>query len=167
MARSSGTKRTPSPARAGGQALKRKTLTTAEWHAAQGKGAKTGRMANTLAKALAKRYAKRWRFVDFLGPKRAESAGIVDIVAIRKDGRSPAVSGLMRLDLFEIILIQVKGGTARGPSPDDIKRLQLVGSIYNATAIVLFEWRSKRKTGYSVLDSRGDWNATTAEKLFG
>lgn len=167
MPRSSGAKRTPSPARADGQAVKRKTLTTAEWQAAQSKGAKTGRMANTLAKALAKRYSERWRFVDFLGPKHAESAGIVDIVAIRKDGRPPTVSGLKKLDLLEIILIQVKGGKAKGPSPDDIKRMQLVGRIYNATAIVLFEWRSERKTGYSVLDSRGGWEATTSKKLFG
>jgi hypothetical protein len=50
----------------------------------------TATMANTLAKALAARYERRWRFVDFLGPNGAESAGVVDIIAIRKDGRVPS-----------------------------------------------------------------------------
>lgn len=73
----------------------------------------TATMANTLVKALAKRYERRWQFVDFLGPKGAESAGVVDLIAIRKDGRAPTVPGLKRLDLFDMILIQVKGAAQK------------------------------------------------------
>jgi hypothetical protein len=138
---------------------------------------KTGKMANTLAKALAKRYAYRWQFVDFRGPGGQESAGIVDIVAIRKSGKRPANDGLKKLDLFDIILIQVKGGKADWPTDDDVKRLQLVRDEYKAQAIVLFEWK-KKKIGqkgvarFLELDDRvsppnDPWVATTTAKLFG
>ena len=124
-----------------------------EWQVAAQKAINTGRMANTLAKALATRYPKRWRFVDFLGPKGRESAGVVDIVAIRKDGRVPAIEGLKRLDLFDIVLIQVKGGSAPRPSADDIKRLKVISDRYHAKAIVLFEWQAKKKAGFHKLDA--------------
>jgi len=144
----------------------RKPKTKEEKQAAPQKAIHTGRMANTLAKALAKRYAKRWRFVDFLGPKGRESAGVVDIVAIRKDGRVPAIEGLKRLDLFDIVLIQVKGGSAPRPSADDIKRLKVVCDRYHAKGIVLFEWKAKKKTGFLKLDANDEWEASSAAELF-
>ena len=143
------------------------TKTTKEWQAAAVKAANTGKMANTLAKALAHRYAKRWRFVDFLGPKGRESAGIVDIVAIRKCGKPPTVAGLKGLDLFDIILIQVKGGSAPGPTAGDINRLRLVGNTYHAENIVLFQWQEKKKSAFQKLDAKGEWRDTTAAELFG
>jgi hypothetical protein len=127
----------------------------------------TGKMANTLAKALAKRYAHRWRFVDFRGPNGEESAGIVDIVAIRKSSTAPTIVGLKKLDLFDIILIQVKGGTAKGPTMEDIARLKLVSKQYDAKAIVLFSWKSKKIAEYRALNDNNEWVGTTAAKLFG
>ena len=111
----------------------------------------TATMANTLVRALAKRYERRCQFVDFLGPKGAESAGVVDLIAIRKDGRVPKVEGLKRFDLFDMILIQAKGGSAKSPMTEDKARLRKVSVHYGAGKIVLFEWSKKKKVGWSVL----------------
>ena len=128
----------------------------------------TGKMANTLAKALAKRYAYRWQFIDFRGPGGQESAGVVDIIAIRKSGIKPDIDGLKSLDLFDIILIQVKGGSAALPKEDDVNRLKLVKDHYHAHAVVLFEWNKKKQiTRFSELDDCDVWAETTATKLFG
>jgi hypothetical protein len=144
------------------------TKTSSEWAEIVAKARRTGKMANTLAKALANRYAYRWRFVDFRGPNGEESAGIVDIVAIRKSGKAPSIIGLKKLDLLDIIIIQVKGGTAKDPTADDIARLKLVGKQYNAQAIVLFTWSKEKKIAeFCALDGKNEWVATTAAKLFG
>ena len=45
-----------------------------------------------------------------------------------------------RGDLFEIILIQIKGGGARRPDKSEIKRLRDVAKHYNARDVVLAEW---------------------------
>ena len=128
----------------------------------------SGKMANTLAKALAKRYSYRWQFVDFLGPSGHESAGVVDIVAIRKSGKKPTISGLKSLDLFDIILIQVKGGSAGMPKADDVKRLKIVQEHYDAHEVVLFEWNKKKNlTRFSVLDTGGEWSEKSPAEIFG
>ena len=127
----------------------------------------TATMANTLAKALAKRFERRWQFVDFLGPKGAESAGVVDLIAIRKDGRTPAVRGLKRLDLFDIILIQVKGGSAKSPTAEDKARLRKVCAHYGAGKIVLFEWSKQKKVGWSVLGEGDEWREASIPEIFG
>ena len=124
-------------------------------------------MANILAKALAKRYERRWQFVDFLGPNGGESAGIVDLVAIRKDGRTPTISGLKRLDLFDLILIQVKGGSAKHPTSEDRERLQKVKSKYGASKIVLFEWSKAKKVGWATLDDGNEWQVASIPEIFG
>ena len=143
------------------------TKTTEEWRKIWVDVRKTGKMANTLAKALAKRYSKRWQFVDFLGPKGGESAGVVDIVAIRKCGKLPILPGLKRLDLFDIILMQVKGGSANDPTTEDVKRLKIVGKRYHAQNIVLFQWQKEKKVGFLVLDKKRKWKETSAAELFG
>ena len=43
----------------------------------------------------------------------------VDVIAIRKDTSQPVNRALKRGDLFDIILIQIKGGSARGPTQED------------------------------------------------
>jgi len=128
----------------------------------------TGKMANTLAKALAIRYAYRWQFIDFRGPGGQESAGVVDILAIRKSGKQPHIEGLKPLDLFDIIIMQVKGGSAGKPKEDDISRLKLVRDEYRAQAIVLYEW-NKRKglSKFSTWDDEGAWINKTSKELFG
>ena len=136
---------------------------------AAGKAIATWKMANTLAKALARRYSKRWQFVDFLGPKGRESAGIVDILAIRKSGKKPVVEGLKKLDLFEIMVIQVKGGNAPDPTAGEIARMRGVANHYHASQIVLFQWKKgiSVDTGYKVLNTQNEWEPISGNKLFG
>lgn len=101
-----------------------KPVKAPKWAEAARRAQMTGKMANTLAKALAKRYAYRWQFIDFLGPNKRESAGIVDILAIRKSSRTPLPEGLKKLDAFDLQIIQVKGGKALRPSPAEILRMR-------------------------------------------
>ena len=83
--------------------------------------------------------ARRWQLVGFPGPAGRESAGIVDLIAIRKD-HSKSNGKFKRGDLFEIILIQIKGGGARWPNAADVRRLRAVAKRYRARAVVLAEW---------------------------
>ena len=69
--------------------------------------------------------------MEFFGKDGGESRGIVDLLAIRKDHRSPP-TGLKRGDLFEIVLVQIKGGSARWPTRSDILRLRQVARHYHA-----------------------------------
>jgi len=82
---------------------------------------------------------RRWQLVGFPGPAGRESAGIVDLLAIRKNHAKPN-GEFKRGDLFEIILIQIKGGGARRPKIDDILRLRAVATHYKARDVVLAEW---------------------------
>jgi hypothetical protein len=81
----------------------------------------------------------RWQLVGFPGPAGRESTGIVDLLAIRKDHQKPKAP-FKRGDLFEIILIQIKGGGARRPDKSEIKRLRDVAKRYSARDVVLAEW---------------------------
>ena len=140
-----------------------------DWIAAAVKAAATGKMANTLAKALAKRYSDRWQFVDFLGPAGRESAGIVDILAIRKSGLNPDLDGLKKLDLFDIWIIQVKGGSAPDPKPEEVARMKLVQKHYHAKGLILFRWKKSNpsETGFCLLDEKDDWVKESPARLFG
>ena len=82
--------------------------------------------------------SRRWQLVGFPGPGGHESAGIVDLLAIRKNHNTPKPQ-FKRGDLFEIILIQIKGGGARRPDKKDIRRLNVVAKYYNARSVVLAE----------------------------
>ena len=85
---------------------------------------------------------RRWRLVGFPGPGGRESAGIVDLLAIRKNHTKPK-SPFKRGDLFEIILLQIKGGGAKRvkrPNRAEAKRLRDVAQYYNARSVVLAEW---------------------------
>jgi hypothetical protein len=71
-----------------------------------------------------------------------QSAGIVDLLAIRKNYKQ-ARNALKKGDLFEIIVIQVKGtGTTRPNKPKKVenRRLKAVAKYYNARSVVLAEW---------------------------
>lgn len=121
----------------------------------------TAKTATTLAKAHlireSRKHGGRWQWVDFPGPKGRESAGIVDILAIRKRW---AITGaeedevLKHLDVFDIMLIQVKGGKARMPTASDIARMERVADLYGINKVLLYQWNEKKKTetGYRVLD---------------
>ncbi len=81
-----------------------------------------------------------WHVTNFRGPNKAESRGIVDMLAVRRNHAEPALP-LKRGDLFEIVLIQTKDGKAKLPSAADRERLRKVGIQYKAKAILLSEWK--------------------------
>lgn len=56
----------------------------------------------------------------------SRAASSVDVLAIRRDMREPSDALLKRGDLFDVILIQIKGGGARAPTSDDCARLREV-----------------------------------------
>ena len=115
-----------------------------------------------------------WQMVEFSGPGGSESRGIVDLLTIRKDHHTP-VAGLKRGDLFEIVLVQIKGGSARWPSRNDILRLRQVARHYHARAVVLADWqRGSQPTLYKLtkrlggtFDPRDVWRGVTPELVFG
>ena len=146
---------------------------------AAGKAIKTAKTATTLAKAhLAResnKHGGRWHWVDFPGPNGRESAGIVDILAIRKRwelSAGPEFEKLKHLDLFDIMLIQVKGGSAPIPTAEDIVRMEVVADHYKACNVLLYQWneKDKRATGFRVLNRDthqfGDL-VTDGSKVFG
>ena len=122
---------------------------------------KTAKTAMTLAKAHlareSKKHGGRWQWVEFPGPKGRESAGIVDILAIRKRWETTDLPGdevLKHLDIFDIMLIQVKDGGAGMPTDQDIARMERVADLYRIDKILLYQWNVKKKagTGYYVLN---------------
>ena len=132
------------------------------------KAQRTAKWARTMTKWLitySHRRGARWNLVYFGGRYKAESRGIVDIIAIRKNHRSDAPK-LKRGDLFEIILIQTKGGSAPLPTKDDIARLSLVARHHKATAVVLAEWKlGERLSLYRLC--RRKWMPATPDEIFG
>ena len=135
------------------------------------KARRTDRQTEILFRALSNRVASRWRFVSFRGLKGGEWCGIVDIIAIRKDTAKSDHEIIKSGDLFEIILVQMKGGSAKMPSGTEIQRLRAVAARYHAKEVVLFEWRPRESQGiktccFSVLE--GDsWSASNAATIFG
>lgn len=125
------------------------------------KAIQTAKTATILAKAHlsreSRKYCGRWQWVDFLGENGRESAGIVDILAIRKRweiSRVPEDSVLKHLDLFDIMLIQVKGGSAKTPSASDIARMEHVADHYRIEKVLLYQWNETKKTdtGFRILN---------------
>ena len=131
------------------------------------KARKTGRWAKIMTRWLIRyssKNSKRWQVISFEGSKGGESRGIVDLLAVRRDhkfSKKPLKLG----DFLEIILIQVKGGSARMPTKNDTLRLLKVGEYYHAKHIVLADWRKgKAPTLYSLINS--SWNRVEAKDLF-
>jgi hypothetical protein len=136
------------------QSPARKALRTAKW-------------ARIMTKWLISPSSKggvRWQVVSFNGPAGQESTGIVDMIAIRKSHRQ-SENSVHRGDLFEIILIQVKGGTAKFPSPVEIDRLVSVKNHHRADRVVLTEWkRGEKLCCYLLPDTT---KAVPASEIFG
>ncbi len=131
------------------------------------KAARTGRWAETMFRALTWRVARRWRFVSFRGAKGGEWRGVVDVLAVRKRA-TPSANGRSEAgDLFEFVLVQLKGGQAPPPSSDDIRRLKAVAKHYRAKAVVLYSWNRGKVSSYQRLNRRGEWVASTAQEIFG
>src|ERR1700724_2470304 len=109
------------------------------------KARRTGKWAVTMAKvfirqALAHAPFPHWHLLTFAGPGGRESRGVVDMIAIRKDHSTPR-NGLKRGDVLQIILIQVKGGSAANPTAEDAKRLRIVARRHGACDVLLAAWK--------------------------
>lgn len=136
------------------QSPARKALHTAKW-------------ARIMTKWLISHSSKagvKWQVVSFNGPAGQESTGIVDMIAIRKSHRQ-SENSIQRGDLFEIILIQVKGGTAKFPSPAEIERLVSVKNHHRADKVVLAEWKRGEKLCCYLLPNTT--KAVPASEIFG
>ncbi|MFC1744832.1 hypothetical protein ACFL35_12650 [Candidatus Riflebacteria bacterium] len=138
-----------------------------DWVAASQKAAATDKWTETILRVLTKKAAKRWKFVSFRGKRGREWRGIVDVLAIRKDTAQPKSESLKPGDLFEFILIQMKGGSAKMPSAEEKDRLRAVAKYYKARKIVLFEWKKGEKAQFYFLGKNLQWEETTATELFG
>lgn len=126
----------------------------------------TGRWAEIIFRALSSRVASRWQFVSFRGANKGEWRGVVDLVAIRKNTSQPPGEILKRGDLFDIILIQVKGGSAAPPTESDCRRLREVRKLYRAKAVCQFQWHKGESSKFFVLSRSLKWEATTSDALF-
>jgi len=112
-----------------------------------------------------RRTGAKWNLVDFGGKTKAEARGIVDVIAIRKDHRHDGPA-LKRGDLFEIVLIQTKGGSALQPTPDDVARLSRVAKYHRAKAVILAEWRRAEKLELFKLNGKR-WQSVSPDEIFG
>jgi len=126
----------------------------------------TGRWAETICRVLGTRTGRRWRFASFRGKNRAEWRGAVDVIAIRKRTSQPADAIFKRGDLFDIILIQVKGGAARGPSGDDCARLRKIAAYYHAKDVAQFQWKKAKSSQFFRLKRRPQWVEVEPADLF-
>jgi hypothetical protein len=125
----------------------RKAAHTRKWRAAVAKAQRTLQWAITMTWVLIKRSAERraWRVVDCHSGAGFESAGIVDLVVVRRDF-SPTSRG----DLLEVVLVQVKGGTGAWPTREEIARLRRTAKHHRACAVVLSTWdKGKMPTLYT------------------
>lgn len=131
------------------------------------KAKRTGKWAKIMTKWLATystKGSKKWQLVSFEGAKGGESTGIVDIIAIRKEHKPPE-KPLKPGDLFEIILIQVKGGNAPFPSEEETLRLKKVGEYYHAKHVILAVWKKgKVLTLYSLVND--SWKEIDPKEVF-
>ena len=120
-----------------------------DWGNAQRKAAMTAKWSVTMTKVrIRKTIARtRWQLVTFCGVRGGESVGIVDLLAIRKNHR-PIGNRFARGDLFDIVLIQVKGGSAPYPSSAEVVRLRQVASIYKARAVLLARWNKGKQVEF-------------------
>ena len=135
------------------------TEVAAKWKRAQERAHSTATWAKTMTKVIISQNNKGgpiWHVVNFLGPNKAESRGIVDLLAIRKAHELHDLP-LKRGDLFEMILIQVKGGTARRPSAEERERLKKVAEIYSVKTILLSEWKKGSRARFFKLDD-DEWS---------
>lgn len=131
------------------------------------RAANTDRWTEILFRALSNRVAKRWRFVSFRGVGGGEWRGVVDVLAIRKDTAKSAHHLLKSGDLFDIVLVQMKGGSAKLPGVAEIRRLQAVARRYRAKEVILFAWKKGQGCTFQKLGPGMRWLSSSAAELFG
>ena len=131
------------------------------------KAGNTDKWTEILFRALTAKVAKRWKFVSFRGAGGGEWCGVVDVLAIRRDTSRSHHRVFKSGDLFEIVLVQMKGGSARSPSAADVHRLRAVKKRYRAEAIVLFAWKNGVSSHFSTLGRGTGWIRSSAKEIFG
>jgi len=130
---------------------KEKSHRNVDWSVAVEKAQNTEKAATEVTKWRINQLTSKtkWQLVEFSGKKGHEAVGIVDLLAIRKDHvKTVKKVGLKPGDLFDMVLIQVKGGNASWPSQNDIKRMQILARYYNANSVVLSNWKNEQLTFY-------------------
>ena len=140
---------------------------SADWVKAYQKAAATDKWTEIIMRAITKKVAKQWRIVTFRGRNAGEWQGIVDALAIRKDTSRPNKDHLKRGDLFGIMVIQMKGGSAKFPTMNEKRRLKAVSKYYKAKNVLLFEWKNGKKTQFYVLNNNLEWIEKKVSELFG
>ena len=99
-------------------------------------------------KALAACWVSRTRRSGIDGDRR--------LTGIRKNHQKPKAPFKCG-DLFEVILIQIKGGGAKRPGKSEIKRLRDAAKYYNARDVVLAEWVKGNQLKFNwLVDYRAD-----------
>ena len=142
-------------------------MTSEKWKTASVAAHRTSRWAKTMTKWLITKNCKngaKWHVINFVGSANSESRGVVDLIAIRKDHHS-CNSEIKIGDLFDIVLIQVKGGSAPFPTSSDIARLKKVAKYHRAKAIVLSEWKPKKRLQLYMLQ-RNKWIEASPNEIF-
>ena len=122
--------------------------------------AHTAKWAVTMTKvcirqAVARAPFPRWHLLTFSGPGGGESTGVVDMIAVRKDHGAPP-PGSKRGDLLQMILIQVKGGSAARPTAEDAKRLRIVARRHRACGVLLATWKRGSAVKFFSLRDRSE-----------
>jgi hypothetical protein len=106
----------------------------------------------------------KWRLVEFGGKTGAESGGIVDMIAIRKNHKT--LEGVRRGDLLDLVIIQIKGGSAASPSSEDIARMRSVANYHRANEVVLVEWKLRERLIVKQLVG-SKWKEVAPSEIFG
>jgi hypothetical protein len=106
-----------------------------------------------IRRAIADKPYPRWHFVKFDGKSGGESTGVVDLIAVRKDHGEP-MAGTKRGDTLQIILIQVKGGSAAKPTTQDAARLRIVARRHGACGVLLATWKKGKAARFFSLHKR-------------
>jgi hypothetical protein len=105
--------------------------------------------------------------MSFRGKHGGEWRGVVDVLAVRKDTSRSAHAVIKSGDLFEIVLVQMKGGSGRAPTRADIGRLRAVKRRYRAAEIVLFKWKRRESSDFYKLGRGFKWTPSSAKEIFG
>ena len=106
-----------------------------------------------IRQAVAKAPWPHWHLLTFTGKKGGDSRGAVDMIAIRKDHGEP-YPGTNRGDTFQIILVQVKGGSSAMPTEDDRNRLRKVAKRHDACGILLATWKKGKSARFFSLPAK-------------
>ena len=134
---------------------------------AQKKSSYIDRWAETMTKhgiSLGTKKKNPWRFINFRGSKGGESAGAVDLVAIRRRQKKYQTKS----DLLDIILMQIKG-SAKDPEWPTMaynRRLRNAGKSCNAKKLVLVRYTYKKDRQFYYLDKGNNWKKSSLESIF-